>query len=596
MYYNFFIKIFKNFIFKLCDTIFEETKYFLNKNEKKLIFLHFLKSQEVIKIYVFVLIFLVNFLSIVLYQKSFKNLAKYEIHKIFKLLSIFNFIQSEKVFELVHALGIITIENNEKIKKIIHGEQKKINDYEEIENVVIGSGPSGSVSALELKKHKKDVLLIEKGYNYNIPQKKHSGDEFLKKWAKSGLSSTLGPVKLQYASGSCLGGGSEINSGLFHEIDEEFINKIYDNKKKYYKLALKYQADYLTDNYDINKTSDKFLNELKKFYSDSSKKLGWKIENLKRFYSNSGSQYVKNSMTNSLIDDYVKLNGKILLGFELIKVEEYKKKLCKITIVKNGKEKIIICHNLFLCCGAPYTLQLLHKNKLIDKSINNNFHFHPMVKIIAKFNERVNSKKNMEIINSQITEFYPKYIIGNAASGSQFLKIATYTNKLFYEDVTQNSDYMSIFHCTFSLGSSKFTYLPLLNEPIIKYKLSLQDITTLKAGIENLVKFAFSCGAEYIYFLGNKIKKLENFLSLDLKNIKMEELNLSSVHLLGGLKMGGDKKFCIDIGGKLKNTHMNIYVNDSTLISEKLLKNPQNAIMTIAKININIFLEKNENS
>jgi hypothetical protein len=59
--------------------------------------------------------------------------------------------------------------------------------------------------------------------------------------------------------------------------------------------------------------------------------------------------------------------------------------------------------------------------------------------------------------------------------------------------------------------------------------------------------------------------------------------------------MGKNSDCPLEIGGKLKNDNFNIFINDSSLISEKILKNPQNAIMAIAKTNIEILL-KNEKS
>ena len=59
--------------------------------------------------------------------------------------------------------------------------------------------------------------------------------------------------------------------------------------------------------------------------------------------------------------------------------------------------------------------------------------------------------------------------------------------------------------------------------------------------------------------------------------------------------MGKNKDCPLEIGGKLRNNKINIYINDSTLICEKLLKNPQNAIMTIAKTNMEIFLKNEKN-
>ena len=52
----------------------------------------------------------------------------------------------------------------------------------------------------------------------------------------------------------------------------------------------------------------------------------------------------------------------------------------------------------------------------------------------------------------------------------------------------------------------------------------------------------------------------------------------------------GEKKDCItDSFGKVKE-YDNLYVNDSSLINNKLLKNPQGAVMAIACRNIKNFI------
>ena len=33
------------------------------------------------------------------------------------------------------------------------------------------------------------------------------------------------PYQINFSSGSCVGGGSEINSGLYHKYDSDFLNK-----------------------------------------------------------------------------------------------------------------------------------------------------------------------------------------------------------------------------------------------------------------------------------------------------------------------------------------------------------------------------------
>lgn len=54
--------------------------------------------------------------------------------------------------------------------------------------------------------------------------------------------------------------------------------------------------------------------------------------------------------------------------------------------------------------------------------------------------------------------------------------------------------------------------------------------------------------------------------------------------------MGEDKKCISNSYGKIKE-YKNIYVNDSSLINTKLLKNPQGIIMAIALRNVTNFIK-----
>ena len=79
-------------------------------------------------------------------------------------LNKIKFLKFEKVLELVHALYALHLLTNEKIKKIEIIPQS--NDLDYSENIVIGSGPAGSITANELRKNNFDnslgPLLIKK--------------------------------------------------------------------------------------------------------------------------------------------------------------------------------------------------------------------------------------------------------------------------------------------------------------------------------------------------------------------------------------------------------------------------------------------------
>ena len=55
----------------------------------------------------------------------------------------------------------------------------------------------------------------------------------INKYKNGGLTLTFGNTKVNYVEGKCVGGGSEVNSGLYHRLP----NEILDNWEKKNKLS-----------------------------------------------------------------------------------------------------------------------------------------------------------------------------------------------------------------------------------------------------------------------------------------------------------------------------------------------------------------------
>ena len=346
-------KILQKFVLKTTSMVFEN---FLNKTastrEKRLIFLHFLKAQQVIHIFFIIYFYILNLISICLFFKLFSNIENKKCYKIFTYLSKFKFLNSNKIVELIHAISLLVIDGNEKIL-IEKKSNFSIKDNDFIENIIIGSGPSGSITALELKKNKLDTLIIEQGYKYSLPKTKHPGNEFLYKWKFSGLSGAIGNPELQYASAECYGGGSEINSGLYHDIDKIFVQEI--SKKNGLKIkAYSFFLNEITNNDEIEK---KPLIQLRNYFKEGAKKLNYKNEDIKRFIKKEGRHISKNSMTVTLLKQYEKLEGKFILGYKVTNISEEKNK-CKIILQKRNEKISIYCKNfgisIFITHRNPY--------------------------------------------------------------------------------------------------------------------------------------------------------------------------------------------------------------------------------------------------
>ena len=92
--------------------------------------------------------------------------------------------------------------------------------------VVIGSGPGGAITACLLAEAGREVLLIEEGPFLPLDScTPFSREELRQKYRNGGQTFAFGPNKISYAEGRCVGGGSEINSGLYHRTPPEILEQ-----------------------------------------------------------------------------------------------------------------------------------------------------------------------------------------------------------------------------------------------------------------------------------------------------------------------------------------------------------------------------------
>ena len=100
------------------------------------------------------------------------------------------------------------------------------------EFLVIGAGPGGALTARELQRCNKNVLLIESGDNLPLDScNPYSSLEMEQKYKFGGLSPTYNNPKISYVEGHCVGGGSEINSGFYHRTPRDVIESWEEDNK-----------------------------------------------------------------------------------------------------------------------------------------------------------------------------------------------------------------------------------------------------------------------------------------------------------------------------------------------------------------------------
>ena len=116
------------------------------------------------------------------------------------------------------------------------------------EVLIIGSGAGGAVTAASLARAGRSVTVVEEGPWVDPDAvEPFSLDEMVLKYRHHGASAALGTPGIAYAEGRCVGGSTEINSGLYHRLPEH--------------LAADWRRDYAIADFD-EATLDRYAAEI----------------------------------------------------------------------------------------------------------------------------------------------------------------------------------------------------------------------------------------------------------------------------------------------------------------------------------------------
>ena len=570
---------------------------FKNSNQINLnrLLLHLKRSSWLVGVIVQFYFIGLSVLSLIRYGCRLHRLHPRQIDVI-RHLTRHDFLITPKINNLLSVLIILNADGDERLKKGKTQTEAIKGNKIEIPFLVIGSGPGGAITAQKLsERFQRKVILVEAGDNWDLPRSKHPADELLRKWQNGGICTTLPPQMINVASGFCLGGGSEINSGLFHEPDTSFFM----NWERKYSAVPFARRDRVVGmelirsliNFDKSQNN----HQLDKFTKIGAQRLGVDTTEVPKFITD-GPKNTKNSMTKTFISSFSKNGGKTYVNCKIEFIE--RKNNIWLAHGKQDKEPIVFeCKYLFLCCGAIYTNQLLLKSGISEKKHKTirSFSIHPMVKAIAEFPSIVQNM-NEDVSSLQVMDYFPDFIIGNAASSRQFLMTPFTENPVLRSYIYKNWQYMKMFHSTFSLGHGRILNTGKIGDPLLDYKFTQAEKDKIRIGFTTLLSFIKETGAKAIIPALNK--KQIRLCSNDLDHFVSSKLNtaslqISAVHLFGGVTAGENASCVADSFGKIKSEE-NLFVNDASLINNTLLKNPQGTVMLLALRNINVFLERTQ--
>jgi choline dehydrogenase-like flavoprotein len=469
------------------------------------------------------------------------------------------------------------------------------------QNLVIGSGPGGAITAALLAEAGRDVLILEEGRSLPLEScAPFSLEELRQKYRHGGLNPAWGAPKIAFVEGCCAGGGSEINSALYHRTPEEIL-ALWQNRyeiRNFSPDALDPHFRYCEDALSVCLTPGQTPAASRALIQGACA-LGWSAIEVPRCFRYDGRVDqdgcplgTRQSMSKTFLPRALSAGARLLPEARALLLDRQHGQW-QVTVSRGGETMAVIADAVFVCCGAVETPALLRRSGL-TRNIGNTLALHPTVKVTALFPEPVNHQ-NLGVPVHQVKEFAPHMIFGCSVSSLPYLMLAAADYPERRHFIRAEWRRMAIYYAMIA-GPPAGTVRNIGSRAphaLVRYSLSKADLRDLSLGLRRLAKLLFAAGAVELYpsISGSPPLRSEDDLSLVPSQLPASRTSLMTVHLFSSCPMGENRALsAADSFGRVFEAP-NLFIQDASLLPTAPGVNPQGTIMALAHRNTVHYLE-----
>lgn len=454
---------------------------------------------------------------------------------------------------------------------------------------VIGSGPSGALTACLLAEAGKDVLLIEEGPLLPPDEPEpFTAQEMLRKYRNGGQTVALGQDKIAYVEGKCVGGGSEINSGLYHRTPAEVLEK----------WRCEYKVEGLSET-DLNPHFEACERDLcvsllphsappasLRLHAGATR-LGWKSLEVPRWFRyGPGEQGTRQTMSRTYVPRFLQAGGRLITRARAEKLQRSDSSWELRLRGPGSLVALVRAEHIIICAGAVHTPALLRRSG-ISRNIGQTLALHPTAKFVAQFKEPVNAD-SMGVPVHQVKEFSPRLSFGCSISSMPYVALGLLDHPLDAPFTSELCAHMANYYAMVSpTGRGTVTVVPGFKDPLVRYRLDVEDRRNLADGMRKLGQLLLEAGATALFPSVRGIPAIRSHA--DLARIPEAfapgTANLMTIHLFSSCPMGEDKDRCaVDSYGRVHGVE-GLSIHDASLLCGPPGVNPQGTIMALARRN-----------
>ena len=446
------------------------------------------------------------------------------------------------------------------------------------EVLVIGSGAGGATTAMVLAEAGRSVLVVEEGPEVApgslVP---FSLQEMEQAYRHHGSSAALGSPPIAYAEGRCVGGSTEVNSGLWHRLPPALAEewRVRFGLDDFTPAALDRYAARIEDLVPVSALPGAPPRS-SALIEEGATKLGWRsVEFPRAFAYDTQGRGTKQSMSRTLLPRARAAGASVMADTAVRKLRvdggRVVSALCRRRRPDGTVADVEIRADEVVVCGGAVQSPALLQRSGVRRGIGSGLKMHPTIKIAARFPGPVDHD---DVPMHRITEFSPHLAIGGSASrrGHVALALADWENVFVYYAAIRSD-----------LGG-RVLAVPGMRSPLVTYRLTDSDLSRLARGLVHLGEALLAAGAIELYpsIEGGAVVRRPEELVGWWGAVDRAHTNLMTVHLTSSIRMSSDPaKAGTDGFGKVWDV-ANLHVNDASLLADAPGVNPQAAIMTIA--------------
>ena len=424
----------------------------------------------------------------------------------------------------------------------------RLNVNEDFDYIIIGSGPGAAIAAQRLDPYSRVLVIEQGGFPKTPPSKHHTLEHVRNDFYKGGQEIAISSWLPQFAQASVLGGGSEVNSGLYHDLP----GHLFDDFLKATNLS---QKDYLSSQEKVKSLLQISLMKVDPFKSPiarGAQALGLEFQNIPRWrtYKND-SEFIQHGMIDVVWNRLSQQsNFQFALNTRVLKINVKDRKLVKILCVNSAGNSVeYSAKNLIVAAGAIQSPRLLCESGLVLWR-STRFQWHPMVRAIITTSATDLGLHDVDPFQAWTEDRTFKF--GSAVSTPGLLAMNLGTRPEVSELPRMRSLYGSF------VSTGKGGLIPRTGVPYyFPSKLDRKNIKEIRNLVEKLV---LASGSGFVNE-NQKVKK-----------------GISTVHVFGTLPI--DSGIYISGTSRLK-TDSRIQVCDGSLLPFGPGVNPQGVIMSL---------------